>query len=216
MTPDIRALLLMSIFVLGGVLLAVIQSTRPRQKLTPAESEKKRNALQSKLLPDETIIVALNGLIETIVMAERASADLFVGPVVLSPGRRLQEQSVKPGWGILAATDKRLVICQHSSRHNLRIIGYDTIRAIETKRDWRGESVTIIGDADIRIRQIQDPDEAIERFISHLHGRHTQHSPPEPLADIATQIQGLSKLNADGALTDAEFSAKKQELLKRL
>ena len=111
-----------------------------------------------------------------------------------------------------------------SKGDNLRVFGYDTISAIETKRPWTGASVTITSDEKMRISYINNQDEAVEQFTNYLREKYvvnaepspSEPSPSEPTLDIATQIRGLAELKDQGILTEEEFNSKKQDLLDRI
>lgn len=167
------------------------------------EIETLTNALKEKMPQDETIVVVVEGVLETFIL----------------------------GNGIFAATDKRLIMYQKQSKvKTLLVFGNDTIYAVETKSSWTGTSViitsdvTIVNDEKIRIKHINEQDEAVEQFTEYLRKKQVEDagpSPsefptPEPTSDITNQIRGLAELKDQGILTEEEFNAKKQELLDRL
>ena len=183
-----------------------------RGEPTPQEEAKRKrcleienltNALKKKIPQDETIVVVVEGVLETFVL----------------------------GNGIFAATDKRLIIYQKQSKvKTLLVFGYDTIYAVETKSSWTGTSViitsdvTIVNDEKIRIKHINGQDEAVEQFTEYLRKKQVEDAEPspsefpapEPTPDIANQIRGLAELKDQGILTEEEFNVKKQDLLDRL
>ena len=135
------------------------------------------------------------------------------------------------GNGIFAATDKRLIIYQKQSKvKTLLVFGYDTIYAVETKSSWTGTSIIItsdkkiVNDEKIRIKHINEQDEAVEQFTEYIRKKQAEDAEPsssepsssEPTPDIPNQIRGLAELKDQGILTEEEFNAKKQDLLDRL
>ena len=185
---------------------------KERGEPTPQEEAKRKrhleienltNALKQKIPQDETIVVVVEGVLETFVL----------------------------GNGIFAATDKRLIIYQKQSKvTTLLVFGYDTIYAVETKSSWIGTSIIItsdkkiVNDEKIRIKHINEQDEAVEQFTEYIRKKQvedvepnpSESNPPEPAPDIPNQIRGLAELKDQGILTEEEFNAKKQDLLDRL
>ncbi len=191
-----------------------IENNRRRKRGEPTRSEEFKqkkdleienltNALKQKIPQDETIVVVVEGVLETFVL----------------------------GNGIFAATDKRLIIYQKQSKvKTLLVFGYDTIYAVETKSSWTGTSIIItsdkeiVSDEKIRIKHINEQDEAVEQFTEYIREKQaedaepspSESNPPEPTPDIANQIRELAELKDQGILTEEEFNTKKQDLLDRL
>ena len=185
--------------------------------------ENLKKSLESALPPDETIVAFLNGHLSTLVMSEQ-SVDLRFA--TLSDPK---QKSVHHGTGMLAATDKRLIMYQNAKKgENLRTFGYDTISGVQTKRNFAGgTAVTITADEPIEIGYLFKEDDAINRFTEYVRERQAEAAQPSPselvppsssgqAPDIASQIQSLAELKDKGVLTEDEFNAKKQDLLDRM
>ena len=180
------------------------------------EVEKLTRALKEKLLQDETVVVAVKGLVDTLILTEVMSPPGMAG----LPSYH-KEKPITHGEGIFAATDRRLIMFQKKSNgDNFRVLGYDTISAVETKRSWvAGASIIITSDMKMRITGIYEQDEAVEQFTGYVREKQAKDakpSPSEPTTDIVNQIRGLAELKDQGILTEEEFNTKKRNLLDRL
>ena len=230
MAPENIILLIGTLLVTFCIVMAVRDAKKRKERGEPTVTEKVKqdkalkvenltNALKEQIPQDEKIIVVVEGILETLVLSEY-TLESRLGSV-----SRPEEKPLRHGEGIFAATDKRLIMYQKTSKaENLRIFEYDTISAVETSRSWRGAQVVISNDEKMRIGYINSQDEAVEQFTEYIRKKQVEDaepsssdpSPSEPTSDIANQIRGLAELKDQGILTEEEFNSKKQDLLDRL
>ena len=80
------------------------------------------NTLKEQIPQGETIVVVVEGFIDTLVMSEGTLGDISIGSFSVGGSSRPEEKPLRHGDGIFAATDKRLIMYQKKSKgENLRV-----------------------------------------------------------------------------------------------
>ncbi|HEU4676098.1 MAG TPA: SHOCT domain-containing protein [Motilibacteraceae bacterium] len=146
-------------------------------------------------------------------------------PEHLEPGERVLEVAggrFARGSGLLALTDRRVVFLFHGLVHTnleeFRLARIDSV-AVSSGVLWSSVTLTVAGNRAV-IEQLDKTDgkrmvDAIRLAVAAAHARTaTGGAPAEP--DVVSQLERLGELRDRGVLTDAEFAAKKAELLARL
>jgi hypothetical protein len=91
---------------------------------------------------------------------------------------------------------------------------------VKERKDTRQLFLTIEGDGDGIVIQLRPDDERVARSIAtkinSLAGPPPAAVDTTPIPDIPEQIHKLAELRDQGILTEAEFAAKKADLLARL
>jgi hypothetical protein len=128
--------------------------------------------------------------------------------------------------GILAVTSKRIIqFGKRFSGYNLETFPLDKITAIEISKGLMGKMIAIKmsgNESEMKWINQGDPDglvflvhEKIGAITSSSQSSSKQLIQNES-SEIPEQIKKLSELKDSGILTEAEFAAKKQELLSRM
>lgn len=123
--------------------------------------------------------------------------------------------------GVLVGTDRRVVF------FSKKLFGYDfetfpfnKISSIEMSKGLMGHSITFFASGNkVKMKWINNDN--VTEFTQYISSRIGQHSEAlsEKIAsidDIPNQILSLSDLKDRGILTEAEFTAKKTELLSKM
>jgi len=125
--------------------------------------------------------------------------------------------------GLLLITSKRVVFYSESifNRYDQLVFPYDQISSVQCHKGMIGDELQLQvasdnvaihaipkGDGDIAAQNIRD-------LVATMKA-HPSIAVAAPQTDIADQIEKLGKLKEKGLITNEEFEAKKNELLKRL
>lgn len=121
--------------------------------------------------------------------------------------------------GVLTVTEKKVAFfAKKLMGYDFESINYDKISSIEKGKSMMGKSVTLHTSGNkIHMKWINKGE--FDKFVSTVEekmGKGGGASPAAPADDIPAQIQKLASLREQGVLTDAEFDAKKAELLSRM
>lgn len=127
--------------------------------------------------------------------------------------------------GILLATDRRVVFyAKKFTGYELESFPYGSISSFEQGKNMMGHHVTFFASGNrVHVKWIPT-DGNLAAFTAHVKAAmsarhqpaHAPASPAAPQADVMGQLRQLGELRDAGILTDAEFAAKKAELLSRL
>jgi hypothetical protein len=128
--------------------------------------------------------------------------------------------------GVLVATSKRVIqFGKRLSGFNLETFPLEKITAIEVSKGFMGKRIVIKmsgNESEMKWISQGDPD----RLVALVREKMSSTSAPLQIgspattsqggSDIPDQIKKLSELRDSGILSEAEFTAKKQELLSRM
>lgn len=128
----------------------------------------------------------------------------------------------KNGYGIIAATNKRIIFVDKGMLYGLRVedFPYDKISSIEYSTGLlRGEIIIFASGNRAHITAVQK--ELVKDFAEHARKRigNMKSSPPAtapapaPPQDFITQLERLAKLKESGILTEQEFNEEKKKIL---
>ena len=134
--------------------------------------------------------------------------------------KSLGQKTVKNG--ILVVTEKRMLFYgKRTFGFDIETFSFDKITALEVGKDLMGKKITIKmsgNQSELKWINQGDPDSVVAQTREAMAATTTK-SQPQALPDkdvIFSQIQKLAQLKQTGVITEAEFNAKKTELLERL
>lgn len=125
--------------------------------------------------------------------------------------------------GLLCATDRRVVFfAKKLGGFDLEAFPYKSISSLEQAKSLMGNSVSFFASGNkVSMKWIKDG-KALEAFMAIVRERMNESSlapaasAPAPAPDAIDQLRKLGELRDAGIVTEAEFEAKKAELLGRL
>ena len=193
----------------------VVAGMRGASTKEPSQAEL-TETLKTKLPAGQEIIVSVKGTICTR-RTEHVTPPLGMGSLPSFD----QEELVKHGGGIFAATNKQIIMYREGSEGtDLRVFQYNTISAVETDKSMGSRRwISFNSNEKIELRDIIDQGEVVDQFVEYVRGKLVEANesiPSEPALDILGAIQKLAELKDQGLLTEEEFNSKKQDLLTRL
>ena len=167
-----------------------------------AKLDKLVDQARDHLEPGETIMAAVQGTYETKIMGN---------------------DTVRAG--ILIATDRRVVFyAKKLTGYELESFPYGNISSFEQGKNMMGHNITFYASGN-RVHVKWIPTDAnlaalTQQVKAAMNAKHSSGTAPsQPVAtqsDILVQLRQLGELRDAGILTQAEFDAKKAELLARL
>jgi rubredoxin len=149
-------------------------------------------------------------------------------PNLLFEGENLEKLAsgyYKNGYGIIAATNKRIIFIDKGMLYGLRVedFPYDKITSIEYSTGLLRGEITIFASGNrAHITAVQK--ELVKDFSEHVRRRivdkksSSQTTPmasaaPGTSQDFITQLERLAKLKESGILTEEEFNEQKKKIL---
>lgn len=166
-----------------------------------AKIEKLLEQARAHLGPDESVLCAVMGTYEGSLGNSKVSRS-----------------------GVLIATSQRLVFFgKKLTGYDLESFPYDKVSSLEQGKNMMGASIKFFASGnEVQLKWIaaNQPLDQLVKIVHDHAGRGTAAAAaatmPSAPAGLLEQVEQLARLHAAGVLTEAEFSAKKAELLARL
>ena len=143
---------------------------------------------------------------------------------VLSDGERvlaLAGGEYGGGYGLIVATDRRVFFFKHGMLTSTKVedFPYSRISSVTSKKGMKWGTLTIHASGNDAKVQYVDPGSLgvefadVVRGMLHAPAPPTPPPPPPPAASADDRLRRLAALHADGLVSDAEYQAKRAELL---
>ncbi|HET7657514.1 MAG TPA: PH domain-containing protein [Bacillales bacterium] len=122
--------------------------------------------------------------------------------------------------GILALTNKRILFVSKGlfSGSTVKEFSFESIHSVEYHTGATGSKITLYSsDHENVFEDIGDPKEEVKRFVDLFNQKMEDPAPAsteQNEEDVIGQLERLAKLKEQGVLTDEEFQAQKEKVLK--
>lgn len=126
----------------------------------------------------------------------------------------------KSGYGILVATDRRLIFIDKGMLGGLRVedFAYDKISSIEYNTSWVSGQIIIYASGNKAVIEQVAKDQCRSfcdnvRALIDAVSSHSRVTPEQPSQDYVAELERLAELKNRGIITEEDFLAKKKQLL---